>query len=163
VHAAMPKSVEHYQQETGRAGRDGLPSECVLLFSGGDFLTLKAVVEKSAEEAGAAPEFLAASLKHLDEMSNYCRRAVCRPRARVGNLARAAHAEMCGACDSARGHTGAAPDGTPCPRKTPSGAGGGGETFGTTPSTDVPRGATPEAARPRRHDQLSTYGLLKDV
>ena len=49
----MPKTIEHYQQETGRGGRDGLPSECVLLHSGRDFMTLKSIIEKSAEEAGA--------------------------------------------------------------------------------------------------------------
>ena len=53
LHAAMPKSLEHYQQETGRAGRDGLEAECVLLHSGADFLTLKSILEKSANDAGA--------------------------------------------------------------------------------------------------------------
>ncbi len=47
LHAAMPKSIEHYQQETGRAGRDGLAAECVLLFSGGDVASLVAIVKKS--------------------------------------------------------------------------------------------------------------------
>ncbi len=42
LHTAMPKSLEHYQQETGRAGRDGLEAECVLLHSGADFVLLEA-------------------------------------------------------------------------------------------------------------------------
>src|SRR5262249_53487094 len=45
LHTAMPKSLEHYQQETGRAGRDGLEAECVLLYSGGDVITMKAIIE----------------------------------------------------------------------------------------------------------------------
>src|SRR6516164_3363649 len=50
LHTAMPKSIEHYQQETGRAGRDGLEAECVLLHSAQDYFTWKMILEKSAEE-----------------------------------------------------------------------------------------------------------------
>src|SRR5262249_15355730 len=58
LHTGMPKSIEHYQQEAGRAGRDGLPAECVMLTSGGDFMTWKSLVEKSAAEAEAGPEYV---------------------------------------------------------------------------------------------------------
>ncbi len=51
IHAAMPKSIEHYQQETGRAGRDGLEAECVLLYSAADVLRWESLIEKSAGEA----------------------------------------------------------------------------------------------------------------
>jgi ATP-dependent DNA helicase RecQ len=163
AHAAMPKSVEHYQQETGRAGRDGLPSECVLLFSGADFLTLKAVVEKSAEEANAAPEFLAASLKHLDEMSNYGRGAVCRHRALVTYFGQAYDADNCGACDICLGDTQDVPDANTVARKILSCVARVRETFGINHVIDVLRGAKTDGIRTRRHDQLSTYGLLKDV
>src|SRR5207245_2020254 len=66
IHASMPKSIEHYQQETGRAGRDGLEAECVLLHSGKDFLTWRWILEKSAEEKEVSPDFLPNALKHLE-------------------------------------------------------------------------------------------------
>ncbi len=61
IHAAMPKSIEHYQQETGRAGRDGLEAECVLLYSAADVLSWKSLIEKSAAEFSAVNEIIAAS------------------------------------------------------------------------------------------------------
>src|SRR5262245_44018326 len=84
LHSAMPKSVEHYQQETGRAGRDGLEAECVLLHSGADFMTWKWILEKSAAEPGVDPSFLSVSMKHLGDMDTYCRGAVCRHKALIG-------------------------------------------------------------------------------
>ena len=53
IHAAMPKSIEHYQQETGRAGRDGLEAECVMLYSAADVLRWESLIEKSAADASA--------------------------------------------------------------------------------------------------------------
>src|SRR4029077_16122906 len=58
LHSGMPKSLEHYQQETGRAGRDGLEAECVLLYSGEDFLSWKSLMERSAAEPGVDASFL---------------------------------------------------------------------------------------------------------
>src|SRR6266849_5863907 len=80
LHAAMPKSVEHYQQETGRAGRDGLEAECVLFYSGSDTLLWKSIIEKSAQEAQAGADFLASAMQHLNHMDHYCRGSVCRHR-----------------------------------------------------------------------------------
>src|SRR5262249_35242483 len=58
LHTAMPKSLEHYQQETGRAGRDGLEAECVLLHSGADFLLWKSIIEKSASDQQVDPSYM---------------------------------------------------------------------------------------------------------
>ncbi len=103
LHTAMPKSIEHYQQETGRAGRDGLEAECVLLYSGGDVLTWKAILEKSATENDVGPDFLPNAIKHLDDMDRYARGAVCRHRRSSATSARRTIEPSCGACDMCLG------------------------------------------------------------
>ena len=163
VHAAMPKSIEHYQQETGRAGRDGLPSECVLLFSGADFITLKNITLKSAQEAGATQEFVASTIKHLDDMAKYARGAVCRHRALVEYFGQALEAENCGACDVCLGDTDDVPDAAVVAKKILSCVARVKESFGVNHVLDVLKGADTENVRARAHDKLTTYGLLEDV
>src|SRR5262249_7040315 len=110
LHTGMPKSVEHYQQETGRAGRDGLEAECVLLHSGADFMTWKFIVEKSASEEKVDPSFLQGSLKHLNDMNRYCTGAVCRHKALVQYFGQKYPAEFCAACDICLGDAELVPD-----------------------------------------------------
>ncbi len=163
IHAAMPKTIEHYQQETGRAGRDGLPSECVLLHSGQDFLSLKAIIEKSADEAQAAPEYVVASIKHLDEMAKYCRGALCRHKALVQHFGQTYDTPNCGACDICLGDTQEVPDAVVVAKKILSCVARVKESFGIAHVIDVLRGADTAAIRQRGHQELSTYGLLKNV
>ena len=163
VHAAMPKTIEHYQQETGRAGRDGLPSECVLLYSGADFFSLKGIIEKSAEEARAAPEYTAASIRQLDEMARYCRGAVCRHRALVSYFGQQYESPNCGACDLCLGDTQEVPDAVTVAKKILSCVARVKESFGIAHVIDVLRGADTANVRARGHQELSTYGLLKEV
>src|SRR5208282_1072595 len=68
VHAALPKSIEHYQQETGRSGRDGLPAECVLFYSAADVIRWQNLMERSAEEKAAPPEVVESGNHLLEEM-----------------------------------------------------------------------------------------------
>ena len=163
IHAAMPKTIEHYQQETGRAGRDGLASECVLLYSGRDFITFKSIIEKSAEEAQAPPEFTAASIRHLDEMARYCRGAVCRHKALVQYFGQGYEAPNCGACDICLGDTQEVPDAVNVARKILSCVARVKESFGVSHVIDVLRGSNTEAIRARKHDELTTHGLLREV
>jgi ATP-dependent DNA helicase RecQ len=167
VHAAMPKTIEHYQQETGRGGRDGLPSECVLFHSGRDFFTLKSIIEKSAAEADPPPppEYVTTSIKHLNEMSHYCNGAVCRHKALVRYFGQDLEGDNCGACDICLGDTTDVPDAATVAKKILSCVARILKTgnFGINHVIDVLRGANTENVRSRKHDQLTTYGLLKEA
>jgi ATP-dependent DNA helicase RecQ len=163
MHARMPKSVEHYQQETGRAGRDGLDAECVLLYSGGDVFQWRSITEKSAQEAGASPDFLAGALQHLDHMDRYCRGATCRHRALVEYFGQSYEPGACGgACDLCLGDTEPVPDALVVAQKILSCVARVKESFGIGHVSSVLRGENTENVRKRGHDQLSTYGLLKE-
>jgi ATP-dependent DNA helicase RecQ len=160
LHTAMPKSVEHYQQETGRAGRDGLEAECVLLYSGSDFISWKSILEKSANEPGVDPTFLPGALQHLDDMDRYCRGAMCRHRALVQYFGQPYAKEACGACDLCLGDVEAVPDANVVAQKILSCVARVKESFGINQVVGVLRGEDTENIRKRGHDKLSTYGLL---
>jgi ATP-dependent DNA helicase RecQ len=162
LHTAMPKSVEHYQQETGRAGRDGLEAECALLHSGQDFLTWKFILEKSAEEPGVDPGFLPGALQHLQDMDRYSKGAVCRHRALVQYFGQTYEPEVCGACDLCLGDTETVPDAAVVAQKILSCVARVKERFGVEQVVSVLRGENTENVRKRGHDQLSTYGLLRE-
>lgn len=162
LHTAMPKSLEHYQQETGRAGRDGLEAECVLLHSGADFLTWKAILEKSAAEEAIDASFLPGALKHLEDMDAYCRGAVCRHRALVQYFGQGYETELCGACDICLGEAAQVSDALVVAQKILSCVARVKERFGIGHVISVLRGENTESIRKWSHDGLSTYGLLRD-
>ncbi|REJ96317.1 MAG: ATP-dependent DNA helicase RecQ, partial [Planctomycetota bacterium] len=72
VHAGMPKSLENYQQESGRAGRDGLEAECCLIHSGQDLRTWEFLISKQPEEGQQV------ALRSLQRMADYCAGVTCR-------------------------------------------------------------------------------------
>ncbi len=162
LHTGMPKSVEHYQQETGRAGRDRLEAECVLLYSGADFMTWKWLVEKSAKENAANPDYLRSAIQHLREMDRYCQGAVCRHKSLVEYFGQGYDAPTCQACDICLGDTEPVPDADVVAQKILSCVARVEQRFGVAHVVDVLRGANTEKMRQFRHEALSTYGLLKE-
>ncbi|MFY7875127.1 MAG: RQC domain-containing protein, partial [Pirellula sp.] len=163
LHASIPKSIEHYQQETGRAGRDGLPAECVLFHSVGDVMTLKKITEGSLREANASEEIVNASKLQIEEMSRYCQTPVCRHRALVQYFGQSYDLPSCGACDVCLGDTDEVPDSKVIAQKILSCVFRVQERFGVNHVVDVLLGARTQAVVQRGHDQVSTYGILKEV
>ena len=168
IHAAMPKSIEHYQQETGRAGRDGLEAECVMLYSSADFLKWTRLFERSADGADDADSqaIVAAQLELLGHMQGLCSTLQCRHRALSQYFGQEYESPDCKACDVCLGEAEAMADSTAIARKILSCVARldlMDQRRGVKHIVNVLRGANTEAVRHWRHDQLSTYGLLKDL
>ncbi len=161
VHAAMPKSVEHYQQESGRAGRDGLEAECVLLYSAADGLRWERLIERSAHDSEDPATTVARGRSLLQGIRSYCTVARCRHQ-RLSEYFGQPLASDCGGCDVCLGEVQTLPDSTVVAQKILSCVYRMGERWGVQAVADVLRGATSEAVRQRHHDQLSTYGILAD-
>jgi ATP-dependent DNA helicase RecQ len=164
LHAGMPKSLEHYQQEAGRAGRDGLEAECVLLYASDDVELHRWMIEKSATnaEAPVPPEVVSAAYQHVDEMYRYCLGSVCRHRALVEYFGQQYTAPSCGACDLCLGDTRIVADALVVAQKVLSCVARVKEQFGSGHVTDVLRGRKTPAVVQAQHDGLSTYGLLRE-
>lgn len=101
VHYNMPKSVEAYYQEAGRAGRDGSSAECVLYFAAGDVVTAKYLIENGNENEELTPEehqkVIEADRARLDAMIGYCKTTECL-RGYILNYFGQPHEETCGNC-----------------------------------------------------------------
>ncbi|MBI4371015.1 MAG: RecQ family ATP-dependent DNA helicase [Elusimicrobia bacterium] len=164
VHANTPRSVEHYQQESGRAGRDGLPAECVLLFSASDLVLHRWLAQK---DGALAPERRRALERQLREIGRYAAAPVCRHRLLVEHFgaAYAAGGEGCAACDVCLGETKSLSDDEAllAAKKVLSAAWRTEGRFGAGYVVDLLVGRADERMRRNDHDALKVFGILKDA
>ncbi|NIP83280.1 MAG: DNA helicase RecQ, partial [Gemmatimonadetes bacterium] len=152
VHYDLPKSVEGYYQETGRAGRDGLPAEALLLYGGRDVATVRKLIETGDNAAQKRVE-----MHKLDAMVALVESLTCRRRALLGYFGEALGAD-CGHCDLCDDPPERF-DATEDARKALSCVYRVRQRFGIRHVVDVLRGADTERIRRLGHDRLSTYGI----
>jgi ATP-dependent DNA helicase RecQ len=156
LHAGAPRSLEHYQQEAGRAGRDGLPAECVLITSPGDFARWRSLLESRGE-------WNEQSRTLLRDMERYAAATSCRHQTLLEYFGQNGDRKSCGACDWCLSELEAVDDPVLVARKILSAVARTGQRWGVGHVTAVLRGETTEAVTSRAHDQLSVFGLLRDL
>ncbi|MFO7956369.1 MAG: DNA helicase RecQ [Candidatus Brocadiia bacterium] len=156
VHAGMPKTLEHYQQQSGRAGRDGLEAECCIFYSGGDYHTWKFLL------SDGDPEVQRIHLRKLSDMYSFCTDVACRHRALVEYFGQPFEEESCGACDFCLGEVDCLEDSLETAQKILSCVVRLNQRFGATYTANVLVGSSAERIVENRHDELSTWGLLSE-
>jgi len=166
VHMAMPKSIEHYQQEAGRAGRDGLEAECVLLYSSADATRWHRLITRSAEEF-AAETGLKPDNKHqfklLEHMRRFCSSRECRHEALANYFGQTIGKANCGACDVCLEECVALDESVVVAQKILSAVARLRSGFGAAHVVDVLRGSRKERIRKLGHDDLSVFNLMADT
>lgn len=154
IHADLPKTLEGYYQETGRAGRDGLASECVLLYSRGDLRKHLFFIDQMEDENERSR-----ARQNLDTMATYCESLMCRRSFVLNYFGERWEKESCDNCDRC-----SSPqemfDGTEIAQKILSCVLRTDERFGITYVLNILKGSREAAILDRKHDSLSVFGIV---